>query len=369
MTENVEKPKLETAAGILETIGKGILIAYGIGFFIESYFDAKYGVTYLNPFRSRVAFTGIALLIQIALVILILNAETIWGIGSSYWERCVSRTFGKSRIKYRIPLVCSWLAETAALGFLVRFVFAFHLVDHRDILVQNGSPAGAPNSHPGVDILGTLHAMLPAIVVGISVFLLLTVADLMRRNKDQKTLLQDLAAVAVVVCCICFFWAEINIGDALVIDFTIFVAMIRLAFMIYKSDPHFQRTDLRLALIGICILLPTFYAERIYANVLPQWGGAAKTKLWIRFEKEIIPFGLRSPAFLLEETEEGYYLLRPNDDPGVIAGRPQDLQGSKDGTPTLPLEQVPDPGSYSAIYVPRSEVTQVLYERSTYDPK
>jgi hypothetical protein len=367
MAEESAKQGFEAATGVLEAVGKGILIAYGIGFFIESYFDAKYGVTYLNPFRSRVAFTGIALLIQVGFVILVLNAETIWGVGSSYWYRSVRKSFGRARLRFKIPLIFAWIAETVTLGFAVRFIFAFHLQDHPELLppVQQAPQATSPNA--GWHILDHLHGMGPVLVAGISVFILLTIADALRRYRENRGIFKEIAAIAVVLCCICFLWSEAKIGDPVVIDFTIFVAMIRFAIMIYRADPRLERTELRLAMMGLVILLPTFYAERIYANILPQWGGAAKTRLWIRFEKEIVPFGLRSPAYLLEETEEGYYLLRPNDDPGSLDKTGISASSPEGNSSTIPLSQIRPPRSYSAIYVPRSVVTQVLYERSVND--
>jgi hypothetical protein len=379
--EMLDKSVITSASGILETASRAILVAYGVGFFVESYFDARYGVTYLNPFHSRIAYTGIGLLLQIAAVVFVLNAESVWGINSTYWKQTIAKSFGRDKYKYMVPFAITWLTETALLGFVVRFIFALHIKPRADFIVHSVAPSGAQQVQPSVDYLATLRFIALPLAAGIAVFVLLSIADVVRRRTNRRA--RDVAAVVAILVGLLFIYAEFRLSDMEVVAFTIYVLIIRIGFMLYRYDRHFRRKDLRLVAIGLSILLPTYYAAYIYPNVLPQWGGAAKTRLWIKFQHTIVPFGVTSPAFLLEETEEGYYLLRPDDDPGAQASN-QDAEtaqetgtaGSDVTTPTPSAaptvqprqpERLPDPKSYSAIYVPRGEVIQVLYERSDTD--
>jgi hypothetical protein len=379
--ETLEESVITSASGALETASRAILVAYGVGFFVESYFDARYGVTYLNPFHSRIAYTGIGLLLQIAAVVFVLNAESVWGVNSTYWKKTIAKSFGREKYIYMVPFAITWLTETAVLGFVVRFVFALHLNRPGSFIVHSVAPAASPQAQVTVDYLATLRFIALPLAAGIAVFVLLSIADVVRRRPNRRV--RDVAAVVAIVVGLLFIYAEFRIWDPEVVAFTIYVLIIRIGFMLYRYDRCFRRKDLRLVAIGLSILLPMYYAACIYPNVLPQWGGAAKTRLWIKFQHTIVPFGVTSPAFLLEETEEGYYLLRPDDDPEA-AESSRDAEGAPEAeggaasaatatpnasaTPTSRQpERLPDPKSYSAIYVPRGEVIQVLYERSDTD--
>jgi hypothetical protein len=376
-----EKPKLEGVTRILEIGGRAILIAYGVGFFVDSYFDAKYGVTYLNPFRSRVAFTGIALLIQVAIIVLVFTGEAVWRLSSTFWALCASEVTGRSHLLYKTSFLTCWLIDTIFLGLLMRFALTLYpsylhaqFASFFASLFAQGQSAAAPSQSAAE--VAAFHFPHP-ILAALSLFLVLTIPNLLKLKGAASSRLVDLAAASSIVCGLLFLWAEMQGQDSLAWSFVVYVLLVRFALIARQADPGFQRSGPRLAIAALVILIPVLYAERIYTNVLPQWGGAPKIQLLIRFEHQIVPFGCAAPAFLLEETEEGYYLLRPDSDTDASAQASLDVESAPcpvtaqaksaanpKPAPESPSAHIFDPRAYSAVYVPRREVFQVLYKRS-----
>lgn len=396
MAESGELLELEGSTGFLEKVSGAALIALGLGFFIESYFDAKFGVTYLNLLHSRMAFTGIGFLLQVGLIVISLTAESHWSISSTHLRQMAAQSQNSAQtaalwIAYSI----SWLAEVVVLGTILRATFAFSWESLRSAgAIQNTGPVATATAH--LSLLHLVHDHLPELLAGLAVFAVLSVRDYMRGHPDLGLWSRTAAAFAVVVGSVVFAFSEFSIHDKLLVEFIGYVLLIRAAYALYHSSARLSLSDKRLAFFAVAFMVPPFYAQFIYPNVLPQWGGAAKAKLWIRFQHDMIPFGVTSPAFLLEETEQGYYLLRSDTEEqpspiqtaqraaqcqsGEETGRTteasshedDEAEEAQDASPRseaaqcaqAEAKQVRGPALYSAVFVPRREVTQVIYQRS-----
>jgi hypothetical protein len=118
------------------------------------------------------------------------------------------------------------------------------------------------------------------------------------------------------------------------VAFIAFVALVRLAFTMIQRTPRPLSIKRKAFLLLIAIAAPILYAHAIYGEVSEQWGGGHGALVVVKFERDVPPFGLTSPVHMLEETDEGFYLVDANND-------------------------------HQAVYVPRRDVKEVGYSANT----
>jgi len=329
--EVTQKTQIEKSVSWIDIGSKAVILIYGIGYFIESYYDSRFGVGYLNPLRSRVGFTGMAFAIQVIAVILLLRLEEIASFNSSFWLLSKRKTFGKAKRMFLVTYWSTWLSECAGIAIFMEFVFATHL----QRAVENIAAASNVTSSSGdnhFSLLAFFSGLAFPIMAGVAL-LLTTLGRVLALKSNVKG---STCALITTIGAISFFILEVRIGDHSFPAFFLWVVILRVAFMLFQLDPKLGSSKLQVGVFSLALLVPIIYAWKIYQVILPAWGGAAKTELTIYFERDVQPFGLTSPVYLLEETEEGYYLL-PSD---------------------------PNSRNKIAVYVPRRDVREVQYKQS-----
>jgi hypothetical protein len=329
--EATGKTQFEKSISWIDIGSKAVILIYGIGYFIESYYDSRFGVGYLNPLRSRVGFTGMAFAIQVITVILLLRLEEIGSFNSSFWLSSRRKTFGKAKRMFLMAYWATWLSECAGIALLMEFVFAtrFQAAVENVAAISNITSLSGNNHFSLVALLSGLG--IP-IMAGVALFLTTLGRVLALKSKVK----QSTGALLTTIGAVCFFILEVRIGDYSFPAFLVWVVILRVAFILFQYDPKLGSSKLQIGVFSLVLLVPIIYAWKIYQVILPAWGGAAKTELTIYFERDVRPFGLTSPVYLLEETEEGYYLL-PSD---------------------------PNSKNKIAVYVPRRDVREVQYKQS-----
>jgi hypothetical protein len=328
--ETVGKTQFEKSVSWIDVGSKAVILIYGIGYFIESYYDSRFGVGYLNPLRSRVGFTGMAFAIQVIAVVLLLRFEEIGSFNSSFWLSFKKKTFGTAKRMFWVAYGATWLSECAGIALLMEFVFATRF----QRAVENVAAASNVVSPSGN------HFSLTALFVGMAIPIMAGIAffftTLGRILALKSNVRKSICALITTVGAIAFFILEVRIGDHSFPAFFLWVIILRSAFMMFQLDPKLTSSKLQVGVFSLALLVPIIYGWKIYQVILPAWGGASKTELTIYFERDVQPFGLTSPVYLLEETEEGYYLL-PSD---------------------------PNSKNKIAVYVPRRDVREVQYKQS-----
>ena len=328
-----DKTQIEKSISWIDIGSKAVILIYGIGYFIESYYDSRFGVGYLNPLRSRVGFTGMAFAIQVIAVILLLRLEEIGSFNSSFWLLSRRKTFGKAKRMFLVAYWATWLSECAGIALLMELVFATHF----QTAVENvAAISNVPSSSSGdthFSLLALFSGLALQILMGVA-FLLTTLGRVLalKSNVNRTT-----CALVTTFGALCFFILAFFMLDQSFPAFFAWVVILRVAFTLFQFDPKLRTSRLQVGVFSLALLVPIIYAWKIYQVILPAWGGAAKTELTIYFERDVQPFGLTSPVYLLEETEEGYYLL-PSD---------------------------PNSRNKIAVYVPRRDVREVQYKQST----
>jgi hypothetical protein len=108
--------------------------------------------------------------------------------------------------------------------------------------------------------------------------------------------------------------------------FVIFVALIRFAFAMIQRNPRPLSIKRKACLLLLALAAPILYAHAIYGHVSQQWGGGNGALVIIKFERDVPPFGLKSPVHMLEETDQGFYLVDANDDHTAVFVPRKDVQ-------------------------------------------
>jgi hypothetical protein len=379
----VVRPKPSTTASqitglrdLLDTGGKAVLVAYGVGFFIESYFDAQHGLTYMNPLRSRIAVTGISFLMQIAFVLIIFHAEDIVSTSSVFWRGEQFRDSGVPRTITRSAFVASWMMDVAVVACFVMLTLTDQVTSALDF-TGTSVPGGTPSVEgPHTVTFGSLQFGWDSVLLAVAFLIARISAQLAQAAPALRLYWAALCSLSTLV----LFVAMATWHATSFFIFCTYVGGIRAITALYRANKGRQEQYLRLALAVILLALPCYYSEFVYEKISPWWGGAAQAELWIRFKHDMVPFGVYSPAILLEETDEGYYLLQKRSVAGKnadisdssAASTPSDEQESddKDSAETKPSVvpgKIPKPPNVnfeeSVTYIPRKEIDQVIYVR------
>lgn len=340
MTQKRESAEFESTKSWIDVGSKAFLILYGIGYFIESYYDSRYGLGYINPLRSKVGFTGIAFGLQVLTTVVLFKVEEIVN-NSSIWAAASNSYRGWRSWLLKIPYFMTWIVECSLIAFVLTFIFA---TDVQGSLSQVGhalvqmlrAHSGATVSSQAAPPQAGLPGMNDALRMAISFLIMATGGTLARFMRVPVVIAASLTTAGGALFLITACKANANPLSArpVVLAFIAFVALVRLAFTLIQRNPRTLSVKRKACLLLLALAAPILYAHAIYGDVSQQWGGGHGALVVIKFERDVPPFGLASPVHMLEETDEGFYLVDANDD-------------------------------HQAVYVPRKDVKEVGYSATS----
>jgi hypothetical protein len=103
-----------------------------------------------------------------------------------------------------------------------------------------------------------------------------------------------------------------NAGPHIYLWTIAFVILVRITANIYEGNVLIMRARKQAALFCLALTLPILYAQAICGGITSQWGGAGESRVVITFERPVPPLGLDGRVWVLEETDDGFYLVPAN---------------------------------------------------------
>jgi hypothetical protein len=340
--------EFESTRSWLDAGSRAFLILYGIGYFVESYYDSRYGLGYINPLRSKVGFTGIAFGLQVITTIVLFKVEEIVN-NSSIWLDASNSISGAQSHLLKIPYIATWLVECCLIALALTFIFATNVhgglsdFGHAVVSLFRGHSAAVPSSIQNVSLSSSHEGpanMKDLFSLAICFLLMVTGGTLVRFRQIPMLLAGLITAIGGVAFLLifCRFDVEASNVHQIFIGYVAFVALIRLALVLFQRNRPALSIKKRAALFLLALAVPILYAHTIYGDVSPQWGGGHGALVVVQFERNVPPLGLTSRVHMLEETDDGFYLVNAN-------------------------------GDHTAIYVPRKDVKEVIYSSTSQPPQ
>jgi len=337
--------EFENTRSWLDAGSKAFLILYGIGYFVESYYDSRYGLGYINPLRSKVGFTGIAFGLQVLTAVVLFKVEEIVN-NSSIWFDASDSVTGAQSYLLKIPYIATWLVECCLIAFALTFIFATNvqgsLSDFGHAVAALLKAHHAAATTPGIP--SPAHegpaSTMDVFSLAISFLLMATGGTLVRFSRIPMLLAGLITAIGGVAFILILCKSDIGATDVhpIVLGYVVFVALIRLALVLFQKNRPALSIKKKAALFLLALAVPILYAHTIYGNVSEQWGGGHGALVLVQFERNVPPLGLTSHVHMLEETDDGFYLVDAN-------------------------------GDHTAIYVPRKDVKEVTYSSTSQPPQ
>ncbi len=290
MTENRTKTTLETFSQAL-VVGAGLL--YLFGFVIVSIFDASYGVADFSLFRTKVLAVGTLFVFLLSLpVLLTFRMFGIFGLRNRTPDPFTpssprARVFHFIDVALYIPFACTGIA------WLVVFLFprsalwrgkGFSLFLLTSALVAVPAVLGINhfNKHPLVFVLMSLVA---------DVFLFVVLF----KYTDRA-----------------FFW--------IVAWFVIVAVVALLVSHTVKDRENLKHTQRERVFLSFVPLIFGVYAFKVYPQLRHEVGGGVPVSIVLHLTKKLPPFDSEIvPVSLIDETEQGYYVLRGSDKAVFVA--------------------------------------------------
>ncbi len=289
---------------------------YAAGFLVLTLYLAKFGITELNLLRPRILSTGVLFLLLTAIPIF--SVSTMFALfGLSKPPMPGSRTVQHQGL---LKLQISFFFYLVCFGLAIPSVF----------LLGNLKSVRSP----GLNLCLLLFA--PALIVAI---LTNYVFDRFRYALTIGTFLTSGAIAAVVVRYADrgFLWLTVWYYAVGLITVIVYYAV---------RDPS-SRRGLQWEVAPFWLIgLLSFYVLQVYGNMLPQFGGGKPRPVVMYFSTKIPAVDSDSAeVMLLEETDQGYYILLQADEKTAFFVR-RDLVAAvrfghpvKEPNPAIPAKQ------------------------------
>jgi len=176
--------------------------------------------------------------------------------------------------------------------------------------------------------------------LAICFLLMVTGGTLVRFSRIPMLLAGLITAIGGIAFILIFsrFDVEASNVHQIFVGYVAFVALIRIALVLFQKNRPAISIKKKAALFLLALAVPILYAHTIYGDVSPQWGGGHGALVLVQFERNVPPLGLTSRVHMLEETDDGFYLVNAN-------------------------------GDHTAIYVPRKDVKEVTYSSTSQPPQ
>jgi hypothetical protein len=292
MPETRTSALLQTSSHVL-VVGAGLV--YLFGFIIVSVFDATYGIADFSLFRTKVIAVGIVFVVLVALgMLLTFRMFSLFGLTVERAEVGLAVT-PQNRIAViadvtlSIPFTCLGLAWPLSFLFLVFPLWlgkGFFLIFIPSALMAAlgiiGKKYDAHNNHP---FLLVLFSALNTLAFFLILF----------RYANRS-----------------IFWLVVWLS--LVCLFTL-----QISLKISKPDEA-HKTEWERLFMTIVPIIFGLYAAKVYPKIPHQFGGGAPVPIVLHLTKKLPVFDSESaPVSLIDETEQGYYVLYGSDKAVFVA--------------------------------------------------
>jgi len=313
MTENRTSAFLQTLSHVL-VVGAGLV--YLFGFIVMSVFDATYGIADFSLFRTKVIAVGTVFVVLIALgMLLTFRMFSFFGLTveradvSAVTVTPQNRSFIIADVALSIPFGCVGLAWPlsfllATFPFWTGKGFGLFLITAAVTAALGVSGRKWFNAHPFLFVF--LSAMNTA-----ALFVILF-------RYTHRSL----------------FWFVVWLS--LVCLFTL-----QTSLKVRKPD-EVRKTEWERLFLTIVPIIFGLYATKVYPNIKHQFGGGAPVPIVLHLTKKLPVFNSENvPVSLIDETEQGYYVLHGSDKAVFVArGLVEEVEflRSDQTTPTAPAK-------------------------------
>ncbi len=282
---------LQTISHIL-VVGAGVV--YLIGFFVVSAFDAKYGITDYSLFRTRVIGVGILFFCLVALPVLgTLRGFALFGLDL---ERPFTQKVEIKKENRIFVIADAYLTSPLiAAGFPYLLVFLFPAF-----------PEWA-----GIGILILVVQMALAVTLRLACH---------KWFNDHPLILSGLSFLnAIALFLNLYRYADRTLfwTTAWFTSISIFTLAISLKS---RTPTDIRKTEWERMVLAIIPVVLLTYASKVYPKIRREFGGGSPVPIVLHLTKKLSPFGSDAPSVsLIEETEQGYYVLGSSDKAAFIS--------------------------------------------------
>jgi len=275
-------------------VGAGVV--YLFGFIVVSIFDASYGIADFNLFRTKVVAVGSLFVFLLAVpMVVTFRMFSFFGLTVEHVNPSPIEVLPKNRlfvvadIALSIPFACVGL--TVLMGFLSPkfslsewkgwgfglFIFVAALTAAQAISAKKWF-----NAHP------FLFVFLSSLNTAALFFIVFRYAD---RS---------------------YFWLVLWLS--LVCLFTLHTSLK------LQTPEALRKTEWERLFLVIVPAIFVLYATKLYPNIKHQFGGGAPVPIILHMTKKMPVFDSETvPVSLVDETEQGYYVLRGSDKAVFVA--------------------------------------------------
>jgi hypothetical protein len=290
MTENRISANLQAASHLL-VVGAGLV--YLFGFIVVSVFDASYGIADFSVFRTKVIAVGALFVFLVGLAMIVtFRIFHIFGLAperanpSPIQATPQNRAFIIADVALSIPFACVGL--TMPLVFLFT---KFPWTGSGYIFIVLSIAAAVALGFLGLKWLNT-H---PFLFVSLSALNTAGLLWILFRYADRSN-----------------FWFVVWLSVACTFTFHISQKL--------RKTEEIHRTEWERLLLIIVPAIFGLYATRVFPNIKHEFGGGAPVPVILHLTKKLPPFDSEIvPVSLIDETEQGYYVLRGSDKAVFVA--------------------------------------------------
>ena len=286
---------------LLDVSAKLAVLCYGVGYVIEMTYDSVFGVYDLELIRARALYTGCSFVLLVAIIYFTFEVGASWRFVSMPWRHLSERLeryerlprslifLIKSAAKFTILVELTQLSQWL---FLAMYV-PIDRLNYRSAELKHATLEMAHDHH-----FFLLVAIQTALLVGLFVsweFL----AEIWPR----------FAAGTTVVCCVAYVIVTAKIND-IPPGMMLWLLAVLMSIQAVRQFLKSSSPKTRLVALLTCLLSTVLYARLIYPSVLPWFGGPPRATVRMVCERGC---GVENKQMrLIEETEDGYYLV-PDD--------------------------------------------------------
>jgi hypothetical protein len=284
MSENRLSATLQALSHLL-VVGTGLV--YIFGFIIVSVFDATYGIADFSLFRTRVIGAGLVFVCLLGIpMVATLRMFALFGLSVRSTGILAPRVSPKNQ----------WLATLDVVLFIPFSCVVFALLV--SFLFKPGSgwkPMGA-----------ALYFLTVAVMAAVAVY--------SQKHFDQRPFVfvtfSLLASVALLIVLFkfadrSFFWSVIWFSC---------VSGLTLGTFREARTQELRKTPWERHVLIIVPIIFGLYATTVFPNIRHEYGGGAPVPVILHLAKPLPLFNADSASVsLIDETEQGYYVLRGTD--------------------------------------------------------
>jgi hypothetical protein len=285
------------AASFLQTISHVLVVGAGVlylfGFIVVSIYDASYGIADFNLFRTKVIGAGCLFVLLSALpVVLTFRSFRIFGLGrppglGTRRVRPENEQYLFAEIAASFPFVC--LGLTSMLQYL--YVTPLSWSGSWGSLLVVLSMAYFVNTVYGFKKFD-IH---PVRCLASSLVLLAGLVVVLLRLSDRGT-----------------FWFVAWLSSVFFVTMAAWFSM--------RNPEEIRTTEWERYFLLFIPLILGIYSVRLYPRIKPQYGGGAPVPIVLHLTKKLPVFESENPSVsLIDETEQGYYVLHSSDKAMFVA--------------------------------------------------